>query len=103
LQSGRLFFNWRGGLQQNAYPHFDAVQSEFMKALDELEALSTNERLGDVFVNQCELVYVNPLPISATGVSLSEPHPPAKAKTEAEKVSVLNMSDSFACDTANGR
>jgi uncharacterized protein (TIGR04255 family) len=74
LQSGRLFFNWRGGLQQNAYPHFDAVQSEFMKALDELEALSRNERLGDVFINQCELVYVNPLPVSATGVPISEPH-----------------------------
>jgi uncharacterized protein (TIGR04255 family) len=74
LQSGRLFFNWRGGLQQNAYPHFDAVQSEFMKALDALEALSRNEQLGDVIINQCELIYVNPLPISVTDVPLSEPH-----------------------------
>jgi uncharacterized protein (TIGR04255 family) len=74
LQSGKLFFNWRGGLQQNAYPHFGAVQSEFMKAFDELETLSRNERLGEVIVNQCELVYVNPLPISATDVPLSEPH-----------------------------
>jgi uncharacterized protein (TIGR04255 family) len=74
LQAGRLLFNWRGGLHQHAYPHFDAVQAEFMKALDELEALSMNERLGDVLINQCELVYVNPLPVSATGVPLSEPH-----------------------------
>jgi uncharacterized protein (TIGR04255 family) len=73
LQSGRLFFNWRVGLQQNPYPHFEAVQAEFMKALDELEALATSEGLGDVGVNQCELVYVNPLPVLATGVPLSEP------------------------------
>ena len=73
LQSGRLFFNWRGGSQQNAYPHFNAVQSEFMKAFDELEALSRNERLGEVIINQCKLAYVNPLPISVTGVPLSEP------------------------------
>ena len=45
-----------------------------MKAFDELEALSRNERLGDVVINQCELVYVNPLPVSATGVPISEPH-----------------------------
>jgi uncharacterized protein (TIGR04255 family) len=73
LQSGRLNFNWRGGLEQNAYPHFAAVQSEFMKALDDLEALIANEGLGGLVVNQCELVYVNPLPASATGVPLSEP------------------------------
>lgn len=73
LQSGRLFFNWRGGLQQNAYPHFDAVQAEFMKALDELETLSMSEGLGELVINQCEVIYVNPLPVSVTGVPLSEP------------------------------
>ena len=75
LQSGRIIFNWRAGLQQNTYPHFHSVQTEFMAALDELEALTTSEGLGSVIanVNQCEVVYVNPLPVSETGVSLSEP------------------------------
>jgi uncharacterized protein (TIGR04255 family) len=73
LQSGRLFFNWRGGLQQNAYPHFEAVQAEFMRSLDELEGLVTSEGLAEISVNQCELLYVNPLPASVTGVPLSEP------------------------------
>ncbi len=73
LQSGRLFFNWRGGLQQNAYPHFDAVQAEFMKALDELETLSMSDGLGELVINQCEVIYVNPLPVLATCVPLSEP------------------------------
>ena len=74
LQSGRLFFNWRGGLNQNAYPHFDVVQSEFLKAFEELEALATSEGLGEVTINQCELIYVNPLPVSVTGVPVTEPH-----------------------------
>src|ERR1700730_11084126 len=70
LQSGRLFFNWRGGLQQNAYPHFQAVQTEFVGALDGLDALARSEGLGGIGANQCELVYVNPLPASVTGVPL---------------------------------
>jgi uncharacterized protein (TIGR04255 family) len=73
LQAGRLIFNWRGGLQQHAYPHFEAVQAEFMHAFNELEALLINEGLGEVVINQCEVVYVNPLPVSMTGVPLSEP------------------------------
>lgn len=73
LQSGRLIFNWRGGIHQNAYPHFEAVRAEFTKAFDELEALARGEGLGEVTVNQCEMVYVNPLPTAVTGVSLSEP------------------------------
>jgi uncharacterized protein (TIGR04255 family) len=73
LQNGRLIFNWRGCLQQNAYPHFEAVQAEFAKAYEELEALVTSEGLEGVAINQCELVYVNPLPVSVTGIPLSEP------------------------------
>lgn len=73
LQAGRLNFNWRGGAGRSAYPHFDKVQSEFMKTLDELNTLVLSEGLPEPDVNQCELVYVNPLPYNATGVSLSEP------------------------------
>jgi uncharacterized protein (TIGR04255 family) len=73
LQPGRLVFNWRGGLEANAYPHFNAVQTEFMNALDALDALVKSERLADISVNQCELTYINPLPCSSTDISLSEP------------------------------
>ena len=50
------------------------VQSEFLKAFEELEALATSEGLGEVTINQCELIYVNPLPVSVTGVPVTEPH-----------------------------
>jgi uncharacterized protein (TIGR04255 family) len=73
LQSDRLIFNWRGGLRGNPYPHFDAVYEGFVKAFDELEALAEGESIGDIVVNQCEVVYVNALPIAKTGIPLSEP------------------------------
>jgi uncharacterized protein (TIGR04255 family) len=73
LQAGRLFFNWRGGTDRVTYPHFQAVRAEFLFALEELNALSRDEGLGEMTVQQCELVYVNPLPTIDTGVPLSAP------------------------------
>lgn len=72
LQSDRLLFNWRGGMQGTPYPHFDAVQAEFTKALGELEALVEAEKMS-IAANQCEVLYINPIRTSNTGVSLSEP------------------------------
>jgi uncharacterized protein (TIGR04255 family) len=43
LQSDRLLFNWRGGLQGVPYPHFEAVQGEFAEAFDLLEKLSEDQ------------------------------------------------------------
>lgn len=74
LQSGRMLFNWRGGLYQHAYPSFGAVNAEFLKALDSLEDMIRDESLEGVSVNQCELLYVNPLTTSARGgIPMSEP------------------------------
>jgi uncharacterized protein (TIGR04255 family) len=73
LQAGRLFFNWRGNVGSGAYPHFDSVRTEFLFALDELTALAASEGLSEIAVQQCELVYVNPLPSVATGIPLTQP------------------------------
>lgn len=72
LQSDRLLVNWRSGAQATPYPHFDAVQAVFTNALDELEAIVKAEKLS-LAVNQCEVVYINPILTATTGVSLSEP------------------------------
>ena len=73
LQADRLIFNWRSGAEHSSYPHFDAVRTAFLSALDDLEAVASSENLGDVAVNQCEVIYVNPLPTVATGVLASMP------------------------------
>jgi uncharacterized protein (TIGR04255 family) len=73
LQSDRLFFNWRGGLQGSPYPHFEVVYEEFVKAFDQLETLAEAEGITGIVVNQCEVTYVNPLPSANTGVPLSAP------------------------------
>ena len=73
LQAGRLFFNWRASSDRSTYPHFDAVRQEFLYALDELDALTSSEGIGQLSANQCEVVYVNPLPTARTGVPISAP------------------------------
>jgi uncharacterized protein (TIGR04255 family) len=73
LQSDRLLFNWRSGLRGSPYPHFDAVHAEFERAFDELETLAEAEGITGMTVNQCEVLYVNPLPTANTGVPLSAP------------------------------
>ncbi len=72
LQSDRLLFNWRGGVQGSPYPHFDAVQAQFTNALDTLETLVEGEKMS-IVVNQCEVLYINPILTSNTGVSTSDP------------------------------
>ena len=72
LQSDRLIVNWRTGPQGTPYPHFDAVKAVFANALDELEALLKDEKLS-LAVNQCEVVYINPILTATTGVPISEP------------------------------
>jgi uncharacterized protein (TIGR04255 family) len=72
LQSDKLIFNWRGGAQGSPYPHFDAIQSEFGKAYERLEALAKNDKL-EIAPNQCEVVYVNSILTVTTRVPLSEP------------------------------
>lgn len=73
LQSDRLLFNWRAGLKSNPYPHFEAVYSEFTRAFEQLEALAAEQHIRAIDVNQCEVHYVNPLPIENTATPLSAP------------------------------
>jgi uncharacterized protein (TIGR04255 family) len=68
LQTDKLFLNWRGGIHGSPYPHFEAVQAEFAKAYDELEALVEADKQS-INVNQCETIYINPI----LRDSLSEP------------------------------
>jgi uncharacterized protein (TIGR04255 family) len=72
LQSDRLIVNWRRDEKGTPYPHFEAVQEVFTKAFDELEALLKAEDVS-IAANQCEVVYINPIRIADTGISLSEP------------------------------
>jgi hypothetical protein len=69
-----VIVNWRTGPQTIPYPHFEAVQAVFTEALDHFGSLLAPENTN-LAVNQCEVVYVNPILLGATGISLSEPQP----------------------------
>jgi uncharacterized protein (TIGR04255 family) len=70
LQSDKLIVNWRAGPNAAPYPHFETVQRAFTEALDYLESIAPIEEIS---VNQCEVVYVNPILAASIGVPLSEP------------------------------
>jgi uncharacterized protein (TIGR04255 family) len=74
LQQDRLHLNWRSGQDPSReYPHYEALKSEFDRAFEALVALVVDEGLPPIVANQCELLYVNPIPTRSTGISTTEP------------------------------
>jgi uncharacterized protein (TIGR04255 family) len=64
LQQDRFLGNWRrGSLDTQTYPSYSANRAEFEKALDDFTSFSKEQGLGEVSVNQCEVTYVNHIPV----------------------------------------
>lgn len=60
VQSSRFVFNWRK--RAEAYPSFRTLLPRFLKELQGFTSFVRTVRLGDVKLNQWEVVYVNHLP-----------------------------------------
>lgn len=75
LQNDRLYFNWRRR-PDNEYPHYEHVRRGFSDAYVALETFVSDQSLGPISPNQCEVLYVNLLSPGVTGV---EPSAPEKA------------------------
>jgi uncharacterized protein (TIGR04255 family) len=73
LQGDRLYFNWRRRPHKTEYPHYDHVRAEFAKVYREFVAFAADQGFGPIMPNQCDVLYVNPLPANATGVEPSSP------------------------------
>jgi uncharacterized protein (TIGR04255 family) len=59
LQTDRLLFNWRHEPSQTDYPHFDTMHAEFQKLYRELEKFASDENLGAIRPQTCEMTYIN--------------------------------------------
>jgi len=66
MQSDRFIHNWRrmGGMEP--YPHFEPIRAKFRSEAAVLEQFLSDEKLGPLVINQCEVTYVNH--IEPTGV-----------------------------------
>jgi uncharacterized protein (TIGR04255 family) len=72
FQHDRFIHNWRKVMgQNNEYPRFDPVIAKYSTELESLESYFGSKSWGLLMPNQCELTYVNQIPlIDDTGAAL---------------------------------
>lgn len=61
VQQDRLIHNWRK--MQNAYPRYESIREEFSSDLGAFSNFIEHEKLGSVTPNQCEVIYINHIPV----------------------------------------
>ena len=60
IQADRLTHNWRKtGKISTPYPRYERIRTSFRHELWEFQEFLTDEKLGKVAINQCEITYVN--------------------------------------------
>lgn len=63
VQGDRLHYNWRKTAPDKEYPRYPYIRSHFDQAWEALRNWAADERLGEPTVTQCEVVYVNRIPL----------------------------------------
>lgn len=59
IQRDRFIHNWRKVSKANQYPHYEYIRRSFCDSVRAFEEFLTEERLGRLITNQCELSYIN--------------------------------------------
>jgi uncharacterized protein (TIGR04255 family) len=71
IQKDRFLHNWRKIGDGDSYPRFERMLETFQTGLSRFSAAIASESLGPLIPNQCEISYVNQMPVIANG-SLSD-------------------------------
>ena len=70
IQNDRFIKNWRQPDEQHKYPHYDPViKPAFERDFQKFQDFLTQEKLGPLKINQCEVTYVNHI---VSGISWQE-------------------------------
>lgn len=64
IQRDRLFYNWRKTQKGEAYPRYLHVRQRLQSQLGRLSDWAKKERIGEPVPTQCEVIYVNRIPLS---------------------------------------
>ena len=60
IQADRFIHNWRkAGKISTPYPRYERVRAKFRDEVREFQQFLTDQKLGQVAINQCEVTYVN--------------------------------------------
>lgn len=63
IQNDRFVYNWRKAGEDETYPHFDEVKECFIGAYDTFIKFISDQKIGEIIPNQCEVTYVNIIPL----------------------------------------
>lgn len=69
LQQNWFAFNWQKSGGDAPYPRYPAVEEQFRNHAKRLVDFLEEQGLGDVAVTQCEVTYVNHIPLPGPGLS----------------------------------
>ncbi len=64
LQADRFIHNWRKINDRDVYPRFESVFAQFDRGLEDFLDAMAAAGLGPVVPNQCEISYINHLPLT---------------------------------------
>lgn len=60
IQQDRILHNWRQQVDDSrVYPRYEAVKKTFEEEIDEFQHWLTDEDIGELRPNQCEVTYIN--------------------------------------------
>jgi uncharacterized protein (TIGR04255 family) len=69
VQDDCVVHNWRKTMGDPEYPRYEQIRNEFRAELETFEAFLQREDLGEVIPRQCEVTYVNHIPLDGRDVS----------------------------------
>jgi uncharacterized protein (TIGR04255 family) len=64
LQQDRFVRNWRKVGTGDAYPRYESIRSSFASEVSQFRHFLVENKLGEFVPNQCELTYVNHIPVA---------------------------------------
>ncbi len=65
IQQDRFIHNWRKTGADTTYPRYERIRDQFQTEVDAFSQFLSEEGLGVVSVNQCEITYVNHVEVDA--------------------------------------
>jgi len=63
LQQDRFVRNWRKGGVGDTYPRYETIRATFIEELNAFRRFLTAQGMGELVPNQCEVIYVNHIPL----------------------------------------
>ncbi len=59
IQRDRFIFNWKKGIVDQSYPHYERIRPVFSREWDQFRAFVEHNDLGKWEIRQCEVAYIN--------------------------------------------